>query len=712
MKSTAILIVFFILAGFTDAQAQNPIDILEADLIEGGTVNGKKVQKIIGNVFLKSIEQDLEMYCDSAYQFVESSEIRAYGNIQINTGNERIWADSLVYFTDIDFSRLRGRVIIEADSTTLFGNSVDYRFSSKVAHFIDDIRLEDPEGVLTANSGFYYREADSAVFRGQVQLRDSTQYIEGDSLFSNRGKDYYEMYGEIFAVDGDNNSTLKGEYLEADSTGRRLLRGNAWLKNIKRDTSGTAEQDTTERDLNIISSFRPDTISFGQDTLDQKKPPQRRTAERTDTVSVSQQPITHRVQTGETLFSIAQIYNATVQELKEWNDLQDDVLSIGQTLLVKSPENINIITHTVQAKETLFSLSKQYEVNIEQLKSWNNLTDNNLIIGQELTIYKPASGDDSIRYTVQKGDSLFKIAREHNMSVEALKNINDLTTNTISVGQELKVLKDRNPPTADSLAANTDTLSAFTQSVEPDTSSSAARTDTTHIRAHRILSVRSSNGEDTTTVVNAYEEVRIWSQKFSAISDTSRYDDLNNTFELWSEAKTWHNEVQLSGPYIKVFLEDGEIDRLQAYPNPFAVQQDTSLDRLNQIKGDTLNAYFQGGNLSQIHVFGGSHLLRFTKNEQGEADGAVDLTAPSTRIFFEDGELVELKSTGAINGSYLPESEQTAKRQLEGFIWTPKLRPQRPQENMTPRFPPVPEARPFELPRRYVNYVESKSSTE
>ncbi|MDZ7680737.1 MAG: OstA-like protein [Fodinibius sp.] len=112
-----------------------------------------------------------------------------------------------------------------ADSTTLFGNSVDYRFSTKVAHFLDEIRLEDQRGTLLANSGFYYREADSAEFRGQVQLADSLQYLEGDSLFSNRSNEYYELYGDIYGNDRENNSMIQGNYLESDSTGRRLLRG-------------------------------------------------------------------------------------------------------------------------------------------------------------------------------------------------------------------------------------------------------------------------------------------------------------------------------------------------------------------------------------------------------------------------------------------------------------------------------------------------------
>lgn len=709
LKFTISLIVFLVISGFALTYAQSPVDILEADRIEGGSVNGQKVQKIIGNVYLKSIEQDLEMYCDSAYQFVESSEIRAYGNIQINTENEKIWADSLVYFTDIDFSQLRGRVIIEADSTTLFGNSVDYRFSTKVAHFIDQIRMEDPEGILTANSGFYYREADSAVFRGQVQLSDSTQYIEGDSLFSNRGKKYYEMYGDIYGVDGDNNSTLKGEYLEADSTGRRLLTGNAWLKNVKRDTSETVEPDTAAREPVIVRPSLPDSASFRPDSLANKTQSDSLLPVTEDTTFTSQEPITHEVRTGETLFSIAQNYKVTVQDIKDWNNLQSNALNIGQTLVVIPPENINVITHEVQPKETLFSLSREYEVSIDQIKSWNTLTDNNLNIGQELTFYKK-SDDERFLYTVKKGDSLFKIARQYNMSIEELKEINNLNSNVISVGQQLKVKSPNNTEEgAESTTTKPDNLTSLIKPVQTDTTakpSPSASADTTHIRAKRILSVPKRTVTDTSTIVNAYEEVRIWSRNFSAISDTSRFDDSEDIFELWSNAKTWHKQVQLSGPYIKVYLKEGEIDQLQAFPKPFAVQQDTSLDRLNQIKGDTLNAYFQDGNLNQIHVYGGSHLLRFTKNEEGQSDGAIDLTAPSTRIFFEDGELVELKSAGTIDGSYLPQSEQTAKRQLDGFIWTPNLRPEKPTREMNPRFEPIPESRPFELPRRYVNYIK------
>lgn len=167
----------------------------------------------------------------------------------------------------------------------------------------------------------------------------------------------------------------------------------------------------------------------------------------------------HTVKQGETLFSIAQQYDIEVEQIKKWNNLSGNELSVGQTLLVSSPSSDTAITHTVQSKETLFSISKQYNVSIAEIKSWNNLSTNNLQVGEQLTIYPSESANQKQKsllvdnkternsyYTVKSGDSLYRIAREHDMTVEELKALNDLTSNTIRVGQELTVRGNPSPP--------------------------------------------------------------------------------------------------------------------------------------------------------------------------------------------------------------------------------------------------------------------------
>ncbi len=106
----------------------------------------------------------------------------------------------------------------------------------------------------------------------------------------------------------------------------------------------------------------------------------------------------HTVAPKETLFSIARTYNVSVDDIKAWNNLKDGSLSTGQEIIVRkketateikvvvTPTPVSARTHTVAPKETMFSIARQYGMTVPQLKEWNNLTSNDLRIGQVLTV--------------------------------------------------------------------------------------------------------------------------------------------------------------------------------------------------------------------------------------------------------------------------------------------------------------------------------------
>lgn len=110
--------------------------------------------------------------------------------------------------------------------------------------------------------------------------------------------------------------------------------------------------------------------------------------------------ISHQVKSKETLFSIAHLYEVKVGDIKSWNNLTTNELSIGQNIYVKSSVkpvisitkiDSNIYaTHQLQKGETLYSLSKKYKTSVDQLRSWNNLQDNTLSIRQLLIVGKKA----------------------------------------------------------------------------------------------------------------------------------------------------------------------------------------------------------------------------------------------------------------------------------------------------------------------------------
>lgn len=262
MRFTYAYIILFValLSGFTSnkSQAQNIVTLQRFESAQVTTVNGERIRKIYN---ARMSLGDVDMVCDSAWQFLNKNELQAFGNIQIDTSTENIWADTLYYYTNQDLSKLRGRVIIKQDSTLLFGEKVNYNFLTKVAYFEEGIRLEDDEGILTALQGTYFQNQDSAIFRNHVQISDSAQYAEGDSLFINRKREYLQLHSNVFVIDSTNNGLLTGDYLEADSTGRRYVLGNGYLRNIEADSTSSDTTHIYAQELLMIENDSTSTIS-------------------------------------------------------------------------------------------------------------------------------------------------------------------------------------------------------------------------------------------------------------------------------------------------------------------------------------------------------------------------------------------------------------------------------------------------------------------
>ena len=149
------------------------------------------------------------------------------------------------------------------------------------------------------------------------------------------------------------------------------------------------------------------------------------------------------VKKGDSLYSIANKYNTTVEELKRINNLTSNILSIGQVLKLPSDKASNVekeentISYTVQKGDSLYSIARKYNTTIDRIKDLNNLTTNLLSIGQVLLI--PTDTNLETTYTVQKGDSLYSIAKKYNTTVNRLKQLNNLTSNLLSIGQILIV---------------------------------------------------------------------------------------------------------------------------------------------------------------------------------------------------------------------------------------------------------------------------------
>lgn len=142
------------------------------------------------------------------------------------------------------------------------------------------------------------------------------------------------------------------------------------------------------------------------------------------------------VKKGDNLYSIAQKFNVNVNELKNINNLSSNILSVGQQLIIpeKKENNVNDIDnyYIVVAGDTLYSIARKNRTTVDEIKRINKLSNNLLSLGQKLIIPKQTN-----IYIVRKGDSLYSISRKYGISVNELMTLNNLNSTLLSIGQEL-----------------------------------------------------------------------------------------------------------------------------------------------------------------------------------------------------------------------------------------------------------------------------------
>ncbi len=179
------------------------------------------------------------------------------------------------------------------------------------------------------------------------------------------------------------------------------------------------------------------------------------------------------VVSGDSLFGIAKKLNTNVAAIKDTNKLTSDLLFIGQKLLIpiskttveiaptlsQSPtqevteSKVETGTYIVKSGDSLSVISKQYDTTVQDIQRINGLTTSMIYPGQLLRVpthmpiiptdpipqIPPPANEQQIFYTVVAGDSLSVIAKKHSVSVDSIKKGNNLTTDLIHIGQQLKI---------------------------------------------------------------------------------------------------------------------------------------------------------------------------------------------------------------------------------------------------------------------------------
>lgn len=162
----------------------------------------------------------------------------------------------------------------------------------------------------------------------------------------------------------------------------------------------------------------------------------------TSTTYANTIPEFYTVQAGDSLWKIQSAFGVSVQEIRNLNQLTSDSIIVGQTLRLTNP------TYIVQPGDSLWIISTKVGVSINDIRLLNNLTSDQIMVGQVLklpvvksstTNTTTAPNTNTSKYIVKAGDTLWIIANNHKTTVDQLRSLNNLKSDTLNIGQELLV---------------------------------------------------------------------------------------------------------------------------------------------------------------------------------------------------------------------------------------------------------------------------------
>lgn len=204
------------------------IELLGANKLKGGTFNGRKINKVIGNVRFK--HEGAIMYCDSAYQFLDKNVIDAFGHVKIIKGDStKLYGKTLNYDGDRRLAKVRGDVKLINGTRVLTTDFLDYNMASDLADYYEGGVVIDKETTLKSTKGTYNLDTEVYSFSDSVSVLRDSYLMLSDTLVYNSITKIAKFFGPTNITSEDKHLfALSGEYHTVSEISK--FKDSAWVE--------------------------------------------------------------------------------------------------------------------------------------------------------------------------------------------------------------------------------------------------------------------------------------------------------------------------------------------------------------------------------------------------------------------------------------------------------------------------------------------------
>jgi len=294
----------------------------------------------------------------------------------------------------------------------------------------DELKNSDDNSDKEKNNDENSDEDNKYISKAEENQEENTSG-ENDNSISIENNNEKEATEETVEVQKSEEDIARDSFLSANNPSNVMV------------TNYTTERST----VNEKQDEGTDNYSYNSTEI-VKAPEEKKVTETKKKTSTKSKGKTtyYTVSEGDNLSDIADDHNVSINDLKEWNDLDSDKILVGQKLKLQggSSSKSKTSTHTVTSGENLTMIADEYNMSVSDLKEINDLSSDVIMTGQKLKVKWSKSGKNTnsgnkSSHKVKSGETLASISDKYNVSISNLRKWNKLKSDKILIGQVIKI---------------------------------------------------------------------------------------------------------------------------------------------------------------------------------------------------------------------------------------------------------------------------------
>lgn len=643
----------------TDSGAQRELDVTPPAPLDS-------VQADSGSAPDTSSREKALVTADSLSALVRQGERlqELFSNVDVKQDTTRLRSNYALRYLERDELLFTGDVVIFERGDTLRADTVWYNKKTKVGRAYSNVRLTDGEVLVRAPQAIYYTDEKRSVFPDSVTLIDSARVLraqEGTYWSNDRRADF----------SGNVHLTDPNTHLEADSLTyfrdqeRSIASGSVFIRRVDTKKRRSVDSTSFAADSSIADTSVADTVSVVPDT----------TSGTADTSRIAVDTASVPVDTTAITYLFGEW--ADNQEQNRYSRVEQQALLVRVRMdSTGAPDDtLAVRAHRLEANRTDIY---HRLVAVDSVRIWQAdlaAVADSAVYDRVVSVGDPDSADAS-----------FPLPDTSASSPENVEPTYDSRLDSLVVHAELVGTEEYDLPPASPEGSPSDVTPDTTQPA-PQPVRATAKADTTEPSASedRPLAERRAASDsvatpDTSGARSSGPRTRATTRRSEWKTPSVQSPDnlpLEET-RLFLNPVTWFERAQVWGDSIRVRAQNRSLDTVYVRRAAFAAQEDTTVDRIRQLKGRNITAFFQRDSLRRIRAWPNGQAIYFSASGNGELNGATRASADYAELYFRGEDVDRIKFGAGVQGTayhkkeYIPDPFR-----LQGFQWTPERRPTR-----------------------------------